>query len=146
VTSPRVVVATGKHRPHEVAFFAWSVYTGVPYLLGIVLPNSTQAITRLSLTLLSTALVVAGVAGLVGCFWRGDVRTGLEIERGALTMRGGFAALFAALIFVAAGGRGWSAGGFLLFLTAADLWRGWIITRDLRQIKKQVERHRRHGQ
>jgi hypothetical protein len=145
VSAPRVVVATGKHRPHEVAFFAWSVYTGVPYAIGIALPNSAQALSYTGLILLSVGLVLAGLAGLAGCFWRGDVRTGLEIERGALTMRGGLAALFAVLIFVGAGGRGWSAGGFLLFLAAADLWRGWIITRDLVRIRRQVEGQRRHG-
>lgn len=135
-----VLVVMGRDRPHEVMFFVWSVYTALPYLFDWMLPRSLQSTPKTMVLASAVVLLVAGVVGMVGSYWRGDVRVGLELERGALTMRAGMAALLASSVFVFAGWRGLMSGGFLTCLAVADLWRTGVITKDLRRISRGEKR------
>lgn len=127
----------GRFQSHEVFLLAWSVFIGVSGLLGA--PKSNSMVTQLDqpvLTMWAVSMVVAGVVGLIGCYWPHRFDVGLELERGALLIQSGGLTLFAAAIFVNVGWIGLTVGGIALAWTIADLARVWRITRALRYARR----------
>lgn len=136
MTSSRpVIVVTGRHRPHEQLFLAWSALIGASYLVAWAPPPASLAalLPRPVFLLWVVAMVVSGVTGLVGCWWRGE--RGLGLELGGLLMNAGALSLYAFAVFATAGTRALLPGGLVLAWALANLWRSAQAFRDLKSIR-----------
>lgn len=127
-----VVLVTGRHRPHELLLLAVSVVLGAAYLLGSPPPASIASLMpRWVVDVWAAGLVVSGVAGLVGCFWRQDIVLGLGLEMGGMLIGAGAILIYCVAVIAVTG----LAGAFTASLTgawmAANLIRAGQIRRDL---------------
>jgi len=129
-----VIVVTGRHRPHEQLLLAYGTFSGAIYLLGAPPPSSLVAVIPHWLVLLwSAGLVVSGVVGLIGCWWRGA--RGLQLEQGGMLVGAGSLLIYVVSAFTFAGPRALFAAGVVLMWAAANVWRAVQCHRDLRQIR-----------
>ena len=80
------------------------------------------------MTAWAAGLVVSGVVGLVGCWWRGE--RGQILEAGGLLVGAGALLLYATAAISAAGLRALFPAGVTLAWFAANLWRLTQIRRD----------------
>lgn len=130
-----IVLVTGRHRPHELLLLAVSVLLGVSYLVRVPAPQTlTAAVPRWVVLLWAVGLVASGIVGLAGCLWRGDIATGLGLERGAMLMSTGALLLIGSVIVSATGMRGLFSAGITIAWALANLYRCLQITTDLRQV------------
>lgn len=130
-----IVVVTGRGRPHEQLLFGVSVLLGISYLVRVPAPQTlTAAVPRAVVLLWAAGLAVSGVVGLVGCLWRGNVVTGLGIERGGLVMSTAALALIGTVVVAETGWRGVFTAAIVIAWAIAHLLRCVQITRDLRQV------------
>ncbi|MEU2615098.1 hypothetical protein ABZ570_26485 [Micromonospora sp. NPDC007271] len=77
-------------------------------------------------------LIVAGVAGLLGMFWPGQLGTGLGIELAALLMLGAIAAMYVVSLLVFAGEQAVVAASFVGAVAFGSWLRSAEIVRSLR--------------
>lgn len=128
---------TGRGRPHEVMLLIASVLLGSAYLVGTrPPPTMAQLLPHWAVLVWAVTYVGSGVLGLVGCYWRGDIRDGLGVERGAMLMHTAPVWLYVLALAVHGARPGaLVAGGVFFAWGCANLWRVWIITRDLRVIE-----------
>lgn len=135
-----VVVIAGRYRPHELCLLALSVYIGV---LDLVAPPKGSPVTLLPAVVqypALAALVVSGVAGLAGCFWRWNPERGLRVEQGALLLGTGALSILYAAIFSVVGWRiGLTSAPTTAAWMAANLWRAGQIHAELRRLRKSAE-------
>lgn len=130
-----IVLVTGRHRPHELLLLAVSVLLGTSYLVRVPAPQTlTASVPRWVVILWAVGLVASGIIGLTGCLWRGDITTGLGLERGAMLMSTGVMALMAAVVVSATGIRGLFTASITIAWALANLYRVAQITTDLRRI------------
>lgn len=133
MTRPVIVVA-GRHRPHEQIFLAYSALLGVGYLTVAPVPGSVvAAFPPVAVTIWAGALAVSGLAGLVGCWWRGE--RGLEMEAGGLLMNAGALVFYSSAAFAAVGLRALLPGGIALAWAAANMWRAGQAYKDVKAIR-----------
>lgn len=130
----RVIVVTGKSRPHELLLLAYGAIIGAVTLLGerssIALASPTWAVYAWSI-----GLVISGVLGIGASLWRTALVRALEIERGALLIGAGAILLYSGYILTV--GSGWDqvvGAGMVAAWGAANIWRSWQITVDLHRI------------
>lgn len=129
-----VIIVAGRHRPHEQLLLACSVLLGVTYLAFTPPSTSLSALLpRPVLLIWGAAMAVSGVAGLVGCWWRGE--RGLLLELGGLLMNSGALTLYVTALFTVAGWRALSAGVITSAWVLANLWRVGQTVRDLQSIR-----------
>lgn len=130
----RVIVVTGKSRPHELLLLGYGAIIGAATLLGerssTALASPTWAMYAWSI-----GLVVSGVLGIGASLWRTALVRALEVERGALLIGAGAVLLYSGYILTI--GSGWDqvvGAGMVAAWGAANIWRSWQITIDLRHI------------
>jgi len=127
------IIATGRYCYHEVAFFAFGVFIGLAYVLGS--PPSTSLIALLTTWQVrgwGIIMLVSGVVGLLGAFWRGSLRFALQVEGAALLIQAGAITLLTTALFGVGGARALTAGGISAAWTIANLLRAGHIRRFLR--------------
>lgn len=133
-----VLVLASRHRPHEQLFLAFGAVSGVSFLLGAPEPASIEAtMPGFVVTLWAAGLVVSGVAGLIGCWWRGE--RGQLLEAGGLLVGCGSLLLYASAAGSLAGIRALFPAGIALTWFAANLLRAVQIRRELRTAKRGAE-------
>lgn len=137
MVDPRsVLVATGRRHPHEVFLLVFSIAGGLAFLLGSAPPSSLErALPAAVLYAWSWSLVLGGVLGLAGCYWRRNVELGLALERGGMMLATAAALLYTAVIVSLAWPQGVGAGIYIGSYGTACLVRTLQITRDLRRIE-----------
>ncbi len=77
-------------------------------------------------------LIVAGLAGLLGMFWPGQLGTGLGIELAAMLMLGAIAAMYVVSILVVADEQALVAASFVSAVAFGSWLRSVEIARSLR--------------
>lgn len=129
------LVRTGRHQPHEVLLLVFSILGGLAFLLGADAPSTLErALPAAVVTTWRWSLLVSGTLGLVGCYWRGYVVTGLLIERGAMLMAAATGLLYIVALFSVAGLAAVGAGIYTTAYAVACIIRAGQISRDLRLI------------
>lgn len=136
MVDPRsVVVATGRRHPHEVFLLVFSVAGGLAFLLGAGPPSSLEELLpRFVLYAWYWALLLGGVLGLLGCYWRHNVELGLALERGGMMLATAAGLLYVAAILSLAWPQGVGAAIYIGSYAVACLVRTLQITRDLHRI------------
>lgn len=133
------VVVSGRHRPHEVMFLAYSALLGLVFVAGAKAPGSMEQLMpgwfRWTWYLL---LFASGVVGVVSFAVR-DLYVALTLERTAMFGQVVAFAVYALGIFVLGGWRGLAAGGLCVSLAAASAWRLWQVNREIRAVQRAVE-------
>lgn len=131
--TPRpVVVVAGRQRPHELLLLAVSLAWGVAYLVGAPPPDSVAALMqRWQVVVWSALLVVSGVVGLAGCWWRRNIELGLGLELAGMLFGSGALFVFS-VAAVHATHRITFGIGMIMVWFAANLWRAAQIGRELR--------------
>lgn len=134
--SSRPLVVVGRDRPHELLLLAWSLISGISYLLGAPPPGSITALMPAwEIHAWAAGLLASGLIGLVGCWWRGNHAFGLGLEMGAMLIGSGALLLYVVAAFSVAGWLALFAGGLVVTWLAANLWRVGQIRRDLRNLR-----------
>lgn len=128
-----VVIVQGRHRPHEQLLLAYSAALGIALLAGAPPPMSMTPLPDLLVTVWAGGLAVSGVAGLTGCWLRGE--RGLGVELGGLLLNAGALLIYSVAVFSAGGVRALLPGGVVLAWSAANLWRARQALRDIREIR-----------
>lgn len=127
----RVLVVSGRHRPHEILLLVVSVVTGVAYTVGAPPPTSVSALLPgWTLHVWALGLALSGVVGLSGVVTRRP--WSLQTEQAGMLL--GAAALVWYCAAVAPyGWRALFAGAVSLAWAAANLARAAQIRRDLKE-------------
>lgn len=132
----RAVIIVGRQRAHEVLFLCVAVITGISYIVGAPRPGSVSSeLDPIVFRGWAIAMLVTGVFGLVGCYWRTRIETSLGIERGAMVAQLGALLIYAAAVIAYAGVRGLLVALIVLGWSAANLVRAVQITADLRRLR-----------
>lgn len=130
----RIIVVTGRHRPHEQLLLAYSVLLGIAYLTVAPRPSSVVAVfPPEAVTVWALALGTSGVAGLIGCWWRGE--RGLGVECGGLLMNAGAMVIYSTAAFTVGGWRALLPAGVALAWALANLWRASQALRDIKEVR-----------
>lgn len=138
----RVVVVSGRHRPHELVFLGLSVLLGATYLLGAPPPASVVALMPHWVVLLWAAgLAFSGLVGLLALLVFGRwLESSLMAEAGAMLVGAGALVLLdAATISVASIHTSVFGIGFVLAWALANLVRVAQIRRELVQHSKELK-------
>ncbi|MEV4628840.1 hypothetical protein AB0J90_21485 [Micromonospora sp. NPDC049523] len=129
-----VMIVSGRH-PFEVTLLLAAIVCGAGLLLADARPRSvTVAMPTAVQATWEVGLIIAGVAGLVGITWRGQLSTGLGVELGAIVLFGTFSAMYSLAVLAITGLTGLTAGTFVGAVAVASYWRCYQIVRDLRQL------------
>lgn len=133
-----LILLGGRLHDHQVFLLTWSVLLGATFAFGAPTPASlATSINRPVFLGWAATLAVSGVLGLLGCFWRGRLDVGLEIERAALLMQSGAWLLFSGCVIAYAGASGSTAAGICLAWALANLSRSHRINRALAADREQ---------
>lgn len=140
MNSPRpIVVVAGRDRPHELLLLALSLFSGISYLLGAPPPGSITALMPAwEIHAWAAGLLVSGLIGLIGCWWRGNRALGLGLELGAMLIGSGALLLYSVAAFALGGWRALFAGGIGVAWMAANLLRAGQIRSDLHQLRSET--------
>lgn len=84
---PRTVIVPRRVRSHEVGLFIVSVVTSIGVIVAPA-PEVTAVFPGWTARVWAVAVLVSGVAGLIGCLWRGRVTVGLAAEGTGLILSG----------------------------------------------------------
>lgn len=136
-----VFILMGRGRPHLVMLLLFSLGVGLAYLLGLPQPRSVaENLGDPFQFMWSVGLVVSGLVGLSGAFWRGDIGTGLMLERAGMLIGAG--SVFGYAWTVSQAGTSSSfAAGFCLAWGVANLVRAYGIGKDLRNLGRKKIKH-----
>lgn len=135
-TAHKLVVLTGRHRPHELLLLVLSTVSGLSYLIAAPPPTSLAASLPRQFTYVwAGMLAVSGIAGLLGCGWRSDPERGLLIEQGAMVLGSSALLLYGAAIVNIAGARGAFGAGIAFVWVLANLARATQIYQDLKTVR-----------
>lgn len=138
-----IVVVLGRQRPHEIFLLAYSMVAGVTLLAADAEPTSvTATLTPAMVVVWAVGLLLSGLIGLVGCFWRGHFSTALRLEQSGVLLNAAALLGYTMSIFVFAGSRGLFAGALIAAWALADIARAWNISGDLLRVQ-QAEGQRR---
>ena len=131
-----IVVLTGAHRPHEQLLLAVSLGWGAACLLGAPPPGSVVTLLpRWEVVAWTVLLLVSGVVGLVGCWWRGHIATGLGLELAGMLFGAGATIVYVTGVVAATGVRGLFPAVIVAAWSAANLWRAAQIRGHLRHLQ-----------
>lgn len=132
-----LAIRTGRHHPHEVLIHGFCIIGGILFSSGVarsqVLNEAVSDAVRIGWAI---ALLVSGVVGLTGCYWRGQIRVGLLLERAALAFGSAAAIVYLLALVTAAGWGATGAGLWIGAYVAANLARVHGITGDLRILER----------
>lgn len=131
-----LVVPTGR-TPFEVSLLGAAVAAGgtltaagtLPWPVSVAMPVAVQGVWQV-------ALVVTGLVGLVGVYWRGELATGLAVELGALAGLGAVTCMYAIALIAVSGTAAVASAAFVAAVGVASWWRAAQIVRDLRRMAR----------
>ncbi|MCZ7478925.1 hypothetical protein [Micromonospora sp. WMMC273] len=114
---------------------------GMVLLISGERPRSvTTAMPALVLLLWEIGLVGAGVIGLMGVTWRGQLSTGLAVELLGLILLGSASTMYAVAVYVVSGWGAVVAGSYVIAAAGASWWRAGQIVRDLSRVARAASR------
>lgn len=132
------VVVTGRHRPHEVWFLAFSAAIGVAFVAGIGPPGTVeQLMPGWVIWTWYVLLLISGVTGLASLVLRYPYQA-LVLERAAMWGQAAAPALYG-LALLRFGHTALFAVGFCVAWSAASVWRMVQISQELRLIRRAGE-------
>lgn len=131
----RVVVLTGKHRPHELMFQAFSLLAGLVYLIGAPPPASVASLMpEWMVRTWAAGMVVSGLLSAAGLAVR-QLATSLRLEQAAMLFGAGALIWVGYAVFAfAPASRALLSGGLCLAWALANAVRAAQCQRDLRRI------------
>lgn len=130
------VVVTGRHRPHEVVFLAYSALLGAAFVIGAKPPGTVeQLLPTWVLWVWYVLLLVSGAVGIASIPMR-DLYVASALERAAMLGQAAAFAGYATAIFAVGGQRGVFAAGLCLSLAGASVWRMRQIRREITEIRE----------
>ena len=131
-----IIILTGKRRPHELMLLGFSILSGVAFLLGAPRPASMGSeMGGTWVDLWAASLAISGAVGLLGCYWKDNLRQGLLLERSGMLI--GAAAVFgyAMQVYSYNGTKALFAGGFCLAWAFSNVARSLQIGKDLDSLR-----------
>lgn len=133
----RRLIVPGRQRPHQVILLIFATLAGLGYAFRQAPePHSLDVyLSRWTLGIWYTLLLVGGIVGLVGSFWRRSPYRGLLMEWASMVMMTFALTMYAVAIFTSAGLAGLGAGGSVLAWAASCAWRWGQIRGDLRSLR-----------
>lgn len=143
-----ILILVGRQRPHHVLLLAYGLGIGVSYLGGWIPDFHAGPLGEPVVTAWMAGLTVSGVVGLAGAYWRGQIRTGLLLERSAMLIGAG-AVFGLAYTISSVLPRGVFTVGFCAAWGIANLALAMQIGKDLRSLgRKKTDNaggHRERG-
>jgi hypothetical protein len=138
MSASRYVIVTGRGRPHEVGLLVWGLVFGVLALLGAPRTLSLSEWPPWAFYIWAVGLIVSGVVGILGCYWRGHIEVGLLYESAGMLIGSG--GLLAPMIgaFQISGGKALFTAGLYATWAIMNACRVYQIHRDL-QVLRSVE-------
>ncbi|MGW4465377.1 hypothetical protein [Micromonospora sp. NPDC004704] len=131
-----VMIVSGRH-PFETTLLLAAIVCGSSLLVVDTRPLSVTVAMPLAVQATwEVGLIIAGLAGLVGIRWRGQLSTGLGVELGAIVLFGTTTGMYALAVFAITGLAGLAAGTFIAAASIASYWRCYQIIRDLRRLAR----------
>ncbi|MFI6761879.1 hypothetical protein ACIBF5_22330 [Micromonospora sp. NPDC050417] len=129
-------VSSGRH-PFELTFLLGGLVCGIMMILLDALPRSlVLAMPATVEWSWETGLIVAGLVGLAGVGWPGQLSTGLGLELGAVLLLGANTAMYAIALFSMSGMAALTAGTFIGAVSIGSSWRCAQIIGDLRRLAR----------
>lgn len=123
--------------PMELMLLGLCLLAGLSSLLGNDPPNSVEATMPGWLVVCwNAALTAAGVVGVVGNLWPGELGTGLLVRVAGLLIAFGPAAAYAIAALSFAGAAALFPAGLVAAFAAACLWKARHLTGDLRTLRE----------
>lgn len=137
----RRIIVPGRQRPHQVIILVFATIAGLTYALRQAPePRSLDSyVSPWVLGIWYTLLLVGGIVGLVGSFYRRNPYRGLLMEWASMIMLTSALALYATAIFVSVGATGLGSGGAILAWGVSCAWRWGQIRLDLRALRQTVD-------
>lgn len=133
---PGPVVLVSRTAAHEVLFLLASVVLGAAYTFGTPAPASVAATQPLwVIRAWAVGMILSGVFGLAGCFWRTNIARALLLERSGMYFGAATMLVYTVSLFGYAGWRAIGSGVFFGFWAVANLWRAFQISRDLGRLR-----------
>lgn len=130
----RVIVITGRHRPHELLLLVYGTFIGITTLAGERTAVSALMPTWV-VTLWALCFVLSGIVGLFGAWWRSSIVRGLWLELGGMLLGAAATALYSASVFtIIKGWQGIIGSGLVAAWGIANMWRATQIRLDLKKI------------
>lgn len=137
-----VQIASGRH-PFEVAVLIAAVACGIALVVSDRRPASVTASMNVTVqTLWQVGLIVAGVVGLVGLFWPGDLSTSMGVELIGMILLGTVTTMYGLALFVVAGWEAIAAGAFVVAVAVAAWARTAQVLRDRRRVGRAAQKGR----
>lgn len=134
-----VLVTSGRH-PFEVAMLVAAMISGIALLITDARPRSvTESMPTLVQAFWEVGLVVAGVVGLMGISWRGQMSTSLGVELFGIAVLGTVTTMYTIALYTVSGAAAIAAGAFVGAVALASWSRIWQITRDLRRVARAAD-------
>ncbi|MFC0504210.1 hypothetical protein [Micromonospora costi] len=134
-----VQIASGRH-PFEMAVLLAAVCSGVALVVTDRRPASVLAAMPATVQLLwEVGLIVAGVIGLIGVTWNGDLSTSMGVEMIGIILLGTVTTMYAVALFVVSGSAAIAAGAFICAIAAASWARAVQVLVDLRRVGRAAQ-------
>lgn len=122
--------------PRELMLLGLCLLSGLTYLAGATPPSSVEAVMPGWLVVAwYWCLTVAGVTGIAGNLWPGDLGTALLVRLSGQIAAAGTAAAFAVCALSFAGTPALFAGGLILAWSIVCLWTAKYLVEDLRVVR-----------
>lgn len=134
--SHRPVVLTGRHRPHEVVFLAFSAIIGAAFMIGAKPPGTLERLVPPPVLWSWYALLLAsGVVGLISITVADPYRA-LVLERTAMLGHTVAPAMYSIALGVVGTATATFTVAFLVAWSVASGWRVWQVNKDLRLFRE----------
>jgi hypothetical protein len=133
------VIITGRHRPHEVLFLAFSALVGLAFVAGAKPPTTLERL--LPLWVLWTWYLLLLASGLIGLasFTLVDPYRALVLERAAMYGQVAAPTLYGVALIGTRQAAAMFVAAFVLTLAVASAWRGWQVSRGIRALRQAGE-------
>jgi len=133
------IVVTGRGRPHEAVFLAFSAVVGAAFAAGLKAPSSLeQLVADWILWTWYLLLLVSGVIGLASLVI-GDLYRALVLERAAMIGQVAAPALYGLALLATGLATALFAGAFFAAWSAASAWRLWQVNQGIRALRQAGE-------
>lgn len=130
------IVVTGRHRPHEVVFLAFSALAGAAFVAGVKPPSSLEVLVPVWILWTWFLLLLAsGVIGLVS-FTRRDPYQALVLERAAMVGHIAAPAVYGLALLATGAATALFAGAFFAAWAGASAWRLVQVNQGIRALRQ----------
>lgn len=132
-------ISSGRH-PFELTFLLGGLICGLMMAALDALPRSLVAAMPATIEWSwEVGLILAGLLGLLGVAWPGQLSTGLGLELGAVLLLGAATAMYSIALFAISGSGAYTAGIFIGAVSVGSGWRSCQILADLRLLARATE-------